>query len=136
MIPLSKIAVAKDNSYAKLFSLLQDGYDTVQWVNAEVWGQPCPLCAAIEQQVNAKGGIDLANFLGYKRLNRVILDEETGEKVPDVDENGIQRFELEPAIEIIENAPIYTFSHVGCRCCLLISKRDGTGEQILVTRAG
>lgn len=136
MIPLSKIAVATDNSYAKLYDLLRNGYDKVRWVNAEDLGSPCPLCAHIEEQVNQDGGLDLANFLGFRKNLKFVVNQETGEKQPDFDANGLQKFELEPIVEIYKNAPIYNWSHVGCKCHLLVFKSTDSEDMILVTRAG
>lgn len=137
LIPLNKIAVAKDNSYSKLYDLLMQGYDRVRWVNTEeLQGSPCPLCKQIAEQVNHDGGIDLANFLGFRKNLKFVVNQETGEKQPDFDENGMQKFDLEPVVEIYKNAPLYNWSHVGCRCLLLVFNSNDTERNILVTRAG
>lgn len=134
-IPLSKIAVEKDQSYAKLMQLLLAGYDRVSWVNTESNGSPCPLCAEIENQVNMNGSIDLANFLGFKKTYIYKLDE-NGNQVPELDEEGNPKFNLEKVVEIYKDAPLYNFSHVGCKCYVKVFKSNGEDSPIFVTRNG
>lgn len=121
-IPLNKIAVAPDESYATLLRLMYEGYTTVKW-NLSLNDESCDLCKEIAS-ICAQG-IDLAHFLGFRR--KIHRDK--------LDENGKPEVEFESVVSIYKDAPIYNWSHVGCDCFLTVFK-DDTGESTLVTRDG
>lgn len=113
------------------------GYDRVEWVNAEQFGNvPCPLCQQIANEINSNGGISLAAFLGREEV-QLTRDDGEGNQVPvppsedtrTVDEKYPQ------VIEIYRNAPIYNWAHVGCKCGIKVSK-SSSGDVELVFRNG
>lgn len=118
-ISLNKIAVDKDNSYAELLRLMYEGYTTVKW-NLEMQDEACELCKAIAAKIG--NGVSLPNFLGY----RVIRNESK------LDENGKPTLEYEKVVDIYKDAPIYNWSHVGCKCYLTVFK-DDTGDMKIVS---
>ena len=132
-IPLSKIAVAQDNSYAKLLELLYAGYDRVQWCLDSQ--ESCDLCKKIAQTINSSGGMDLAHFLGYRK-EYVYTTSESGDLVPELNEVGEPKFNLIKEVEIYRDAPIYNWSHVGCSCFLLIFKGKEPTDSVIVTKEG
>lgn len=79
-IPIAKIAVDQDNSYASLQRLLYSGYDRVKWNLAT--SESCPICQKIAELVNGNGeGLSLARFLGMSAKPKVTTDEQ-GNTVP------------------------------------------------------
>lgn len=133
-IPLSKIAVAPDDSWQRLNELLDAGYDKVIWINCEDWGSPCPRCAQIAKMVNGPGGVDLANFLGFRKVYLYTYDAQ-GNEIPKVDAEGKHMFEKVSVQEVYKNAPIYNWAHVGCKCFLEVI-RTSDGESEFVSREG
>lgn len=130
---LSKVAVAIDNSYATLLQLLYSGYDRVQWCLDSA--ESCDICKSLAEKINSAGGIDLAHFLGYRKEYMYTTDE-TGNTVPELDENGEPKFNLTQVVSIYRDAPIYNWSHVGCSCFLLVFKSKDPGDSQVVTREG
>ena len=121
-IPLSKIAVDIDNSYAKLLRLMYEGYTTVKW-NLALDDTSCEKCKQLASILQK--GIDLAHFLGFQRIIR-------NDKL---DENNKPEIEYKSIVPIYRDAPIYNWAHVGCKCVLTVFN-DETGDVELVTRKG
>lgn len=119
--------------------LLQAGYDRVQWVNTEQFGNvPCPLCQQIANEVNGvEGGLSLAAFLGREE---VVLTRDDGEgnqiPVPPEEDTRSVDEKYPKVIEIYRNAPIYNWAHVGCKCGVRVYKSSEEGDGELVFRNG
>lgn len=131
-VPLNKTAgkdVAIDYSMSTLLSLLEEGYDTVQWCLDSQ--EACERCKYIEDRVNRAGGTDLAHFLGYKKQFINNLDG-----TPVLDENQNPKFDLIKEVEVYRDAPIYNYSHVGCNCYLLVYKAKNPTDTRIVTKEG
>jgi hypothetical protein len=123
-------AVDMDNSYIHLKQLLDQGYTTVKWNVAT--SESCPICKKLSELF--KNGVDLARFLGYERV-LIWKTSENGDTVPDLDENGNQRFELKQVKDIYRDAPMYNWAHVGCNCTVTVFN-DKTGQSEVVTHQG
>ena len=118
-IPLNKIAVEQDTSYAELLRLMYEGYTTVKW-NLAMGEEACALCKEIAARI--PNGVSLPHFLGYEVVrNDSVLDE-----------NGKPTIEYQKKVTIYKDAPIYNWSHVGCKCYLTVFK-DDTGEMQIVS---
>lgn len=133
-IPIAKIAVDQDNSYASLQRLLYSGYDRVKWNLAT--SESCPICQKIAELVNGNGeGLSLARFLGMSAKPKVTTDEQ-GNTVPVLNEYGEQEYDYTQEVDIYRDAPIYNMSHVGCLCFLTVYKSGNPSDSVLVTHNG
>ena len=132
-IPLHRIAVAPDNSYGKLMSLLEQGYDRVKWVLVHENGNiPCPLCQQIANEINGQGGISLAAFLGLQeiKLQRQTEDGETVDVPPEEDNRPVsERYSV--AVPIYKDAPIYNWSHISCQCLLQVYRSSDSAVELV-----
>lgn len=131
-IPLNKIAVAPDNSFAELKRLLDAGYDKFRFVRDAQ--ETCPVCDELAARINSTGGRDLAHLLGYKKIYQNTYDEQ-GNEVPLIDAaTNQQAFTLSKVVDVYRDAPIYNLSHVGCNCYLLVFKSNDPNQAEIVTK--
>ena len=110
-----------DNSFFHLEQLLYKGYTTVKWNLAT--SDSCKICKWLSEKF--KNGVDLANFLGFKRHPRFQKDE-----------NGHQVCDFEKSVDIYRDAPIYNWAHVGCKCSVTVFDEKYGQPSELVSNKG
>lgn len=131
-ISLNKTSSAElDQSFAHLQELLYKGYTTVKW-NLST-SESCEICKWLSEKF--KNGVDLANFLGFKRHPKFQKDE-NGNDVPVLDENGHQVCDFEKMVDIYREAPIYNWAHVGCNCSVTVFDNKYGQPSELVSNKG
>ena len=106
---------------------MYEGYTTVKWNLAlnETEGSPCEFCKkTYAEMAKFKNGIPLHSFLGFRRIiHKDILDEQ-----------GKPTIEFVSEVPVYKDAPIYNWTHVGCKCYLTVFKN---GENpVIVTIQG